>query len=59
MQTVASMIPPPILHDLYPALVIAAADGVARIESSRRNVTLTGLLAMLSVISVASTARPH
>jgi hypothetical protein len=41
------------LHDLYPALVIAAAAGVARIESSRRNVTLTGLLAMLSVISVA------
>lgn len=41
------------LHDLYPVLVIAAAAGVARIESSRRHVTLTGVLAMLSVISVA------
>jgi hypothetical protein len=38
---------------LDPALVIAAAAGVARIESSRRHVTLTGVLAMLSVISVA------
>jgi hypothetical protein len=40
------------LHDLYPALVIAAAAGVARIESSRHNVTLTALLGMLSIISV-------
>jgi hypothetical protein len=41
------------LHDLYPALVIAAAAGVARIEFSRRDAMLTGLLAILSVISVA------
>jgi len=41
------------LHDFYPALVICAAAGVARIESSRRALPLTGLLAMLSVISIA------
>jgi len=41
------------LHDFYPALIIFAAAGVARIESSRRAVPLTGLLALLSLISVA------
>jgi hypothetical protein len=41
------------LHDFYPALVIFAAAGIGRVESSRRALLLTGLLAMLSVISVA------
>jgi len=41
------------LHDLYPALIVVAAVGVSRIESEKRAAAKCGVIAALTVISVA------
>jgi hypothetical protein len=41
------------LHDLYPALIICAAIGVARIERERYARGTTILIAALTIISIA------
>ncbi len=41
------------LHDFYPALILAAAIGVSRIESGKHAVAKWGVIVPLAVISVA------
>ncbi len=41
------------LHDLYPAFVVCAAVGIARIEGARFTPVMISLIAVLSAISIA------
>ena len=41
------------LHDLYPALIVVAAVGVSRIESEKHAAAKCGVIAALTLISVA------
>jgi hypothetical protein len=41
------------LHDLYPALIMVAAVGVSRMESDKHALAKTGVIAMLTLISIA------